>query len=98
MIKKLEIGKSYWFVNTSWPTDLPVQANIIDIDKRVVMFDNFVGQEKFVDSNSIRYDLFDNYNEAINNIIDYIKNYPQEHYIEQYKIDHLINIYPEGWL
>ena len=98
MIENLEVGKSYWFINISWPTDLPIHVMVADIDKRVVMFDNFVGQEKYADINYIKYDLFDSYSEAVYVLIDYVKNYPQEHFLEQYKIEHLVNVYPEGWL
>lgn len=92
------IGEEYWFCNVHWPDALPKQVKVIDISRNVVIFDQYVGSEKYADKREIKTSLFDTYNLAIGALIPYLKENPYEHFIDDYHIEHLEKCYPEAWL
>lgn len=98
MILDINTGETYWMYHSSWPTDLPKKITIIAVDRNVVIFKEFLGEENSADLRAIRSSLFTNYHTAIYSLIQYIRNYPQYHFIEEFQIKNLKTQYPEMWL
>lgn len=64
MVENINVGQTYWFVHTGILTEYPKKVTVTDISGRVVMFDEYVGNEKFAEMNVVKEGLFDVENEA----------------------------------
>lgn len=64
MIEQIVEGQTYWYCHTAILTEYPKQVTVNSLSGKVVIFDEYVGNEKFADATVVIEGLFETEEEA----------------------------------
>lgn len=97
MITKLEINEIYWYFNEDILRELPKQAQAKEIDRNIVIFDHFIGNEKFTDSSIIN-SLYYTYEDAMKSFMKFYLDKTTLKVLSDEISEKIKNDYPEYFL
>lgn len=82
MVDEVVEGETYWYVHTALLSEYPKQVTAVSVTDRVSVFNEYIGNEKFGETNLVKEGLFYTEMEAQDFFIQLLYN-GEMHFIEK---------------